>query len=118
MDFIMEDNDYSEEEEGNELAEYPEWFLVEESYFQSLNNINKFKEHISLEPEFYGIKMVKSGDILNIFNNVQNISCAKTILTEYQTELFEDLHMTLFGNKNTTYNYNKMAHCILTMCYI
>lgn len=117
MNFMMEDNDYSDEED-NEIAEYPEWFLVEESYFQDLNAINKFKEHISLEPEFYGIKMVKSGDILNIFNNVQNISCAKTILTKYQTKLFEDLYMTLFGNKNTTHNYNKMAHCILTLCYI
>ena len=118
MDFVLDTNDYSDEEEL-EVVELPEWFIQEEIYYSKLNNVNQFKHSISMEPEFYGIKSLSDVELLNFIEDVENSSKkAKPQLTDYQYKLFDDIHTALFGVKNSRSIYDKIALKIFNRCYI
>lgn len=118
MDFVLETNDYSDEEEL-EVAELPEWFVQEEIYYSKLNSINKFKHSIAMEPEFCGIKNLSDVELLNFIEDTGNSSRkVKPQLTDYQYELFDDIHEALFGVKNSRVIYDKIALKIFNRCYI
>lgn len=110
------ENDYSDTEE-NDFAELPEWFLEEEKYMEKLKMINSFKEHISKEPNFCGIKNVstqKIAEILDLPIKTTDI----IILTPYQETLIENLVESFKGVKATSKYYNYVAWKILNICYI
>jgi hypothetical protein len=118
MDFVFDTNDYSDEEDL-EVAELPEWFVQEEIYYSKLNSINKFKHSISMEPEFYGIRNLSDVELLNfIEDNEKSFKKVKPQLTDYQCELFDDIHEALFGVKNSRSIYDKIALKIFNRCYI
>lgn len=115
MDFILDGNDYSDEDEP-ELAEMPDWFIEEELYYSKLTSVNKFKIFISSEPEFYAITQLSDAKLLNCIETKK--TCNKTKLTEYQYELFDDIYETLHGVKSSKNHYNKIAAEIFKLCYI
>lgn len=118
MDFVLDSNDYSDEE-NLEVAELPEWFVQEEIYYSKLNSINQFKHSIALEPEFYNIRNLSDVELLNFIEDTGNSSKkVKSQLTDYQYELFDDIHTTLFGVKNSRDIYDKIAIKIFNRCYI
>lgn len=119
MDFVLDANDYSDDEEELEVAELPEWFVEEEIYYSKLNSINKFKHSIAVEPEFYAIKNLSDVELLNFIEDTENNSKkVKQQLTEYQYELFDDIYTALFGIKNSRSIYDKIALKIFNRCYI
>lgn len=118
MDFVFDTNDYSDEEDL-EVAELPDWFVQEEIYYSKLNSINKFKHSIAMEPEFYGIRNLSDVELLNfIEDNEKSFKKVKPQLTDYQCELFDDIHKALFGVKNSRNIYDKIALKIFNRCYI
>lgn len=118
MDFLLDSNDYSDDDDL-ETVELPEWYLEEELHFSKLNSISKFKTHIDKEPEFYGIRNISDVELLNFIENTENTSKkVKTQLTSYQYELFDDIHVALFGIKCSKQIYNKIASKIFKRCYI
>ena len=118
MDFLLDPNDYSDEEEL-EIAEIPEWYIEEEFYFSKLNSVGRFKSHINKEPEFYGIKNMSDVELLNFIENTDISSKhVKPQLTDYQYELFDDIHVALFGIKNSKKIYDQIALKIFKRCYI
>jgi hypothetical protein len=118
MDFVLDTNDYSDEEEL-EVADLPEWFVQEEMYYSKLNSINQFKHSITMEPEFYGIRNLSDVELLNFIENTDSSSKkVKPQLTDYQYELFDDIHKVLFGVKNSRNIYDKIALKIFNRCYI
>lgn len=118
MDFVLDTNDYSDEEEL-EVADLPEWFVQEEMYYSKLNSINQFKHSITMEPEFYGIRNLSDVELLNFIENTDSSSKkVKPQLTDYQYELFDNIHTALFGVKNSTNIYDKIALKIFNRCYI
>lgn len=118
MDLVFDTNDYSEEEDL-EVAELPEWFLEEEFYFSKLNIVNNFKHSIIMEPEFSGIKNLSEVELLDFIENTENSSKkVKPQLSTYQYELFDDIHVALFGVKNSRSIYDKIALKIFNRCYI
>lgn len=124
MDFILDDNDYSDGE-NNEVEELPEWFLKEQEYMDKLTKINKFKNDIDTESTFYGIKNVKDGEILELMesidykkNSKKNNRKNNNILSDYHIELFDDIHVALFGTKKSYEIYNNIAKNILKKCKI
>lgn len=118
MDFILDNNDYSDEEEL-EVAELPEWFIEEEIYYSKLNSINNFKHSIASEPEFYAIRNLSDVELLNFIEDSENNSKkVKQQLTVYQYDLFDDIYVALFGMKNSRNVYDKIASKIFNRCYI
>jgi len=118
MDFVLDTNDYSDEEEL-EVADLPEWFVQEEMYYSKLNSINQFKHSITMEPEFYGIRNLSDVELLNFIENTDRSSKkVKPQLTDYQYALFDDIHTALFGVKNSRNIYDKIALKIFNRCYI
>lgn len=92
--------------------------IKEESWLKS---INSFKNLICKEPEFTGIENISSYEILNILlnknvkpNKLNNISC----ISEYQTELFEDLTNSLFNKIYNKSYYNQISIYIFEKIYI
>lgn len=115
---LLYTTDYSDEEEL-EVAELPEWFEEEEIYYSKLNSVNKFKNHIFREPEFYSIKNLSDVELLSFIEDTEDTSKqVKPQLTNYQYELFNDIYVTLFGVKNSREIYDKIALKILNRCYI
>ena len=118
MDFVLDTNDYSDEEDL-EVAYLPEWFVQEEIYYSKLNSINQFKHSICMEPEFYGIRNLSDVELLNFIEDAGNSTKkVKPQLTNYQYELFDDIHSALFGVKNSRSIYDKIALKIFNRCYI
>ena len=118
MDFVLDTNEYSEEEDL-EVADLPEWFLQEEIYYSRLNSINQFKHSICMEPEFYGIRNLSDVELLNFIENTGNSTKkVKRQLTNYQYELFDDIHSVLVCVKNSRGIYDKIALKIFNRCYI
>jgi len=118
MDFVFDTNDYLDEEIF-EVAELPEWFLQEELYYSNLNKVNKFKTYIGMEPEFYGIGNLGDVELLSFIEDTGNsVKKVKPQLTEYQYELFDDIHLVLYGVKNSKNVYNEIAIKIFNRCYI
>lgn len=118
MDFVLDINDYSDEEDP-EVADLPEWFIQEEIYYSKLNSVNQFKHSISDEPEFYGIKNLCDVELLSFIEDTGKTSKkVKPQLTDYQYELFDDIHIALFGVKNSRVIYDKIAIKIFNRCYI
>ena len=118
MDFVLDTNDYSDEEDI-EVADLPEWFVQEEIYYSNLNSVNKFKHCIAMEPEFYGIRSLSDVELLNFIEDTGNNSKkVKPQLTDYQYELFDDIYSALFGVKNSKSIYDKIAIKIFNRCYI
>ena len=118
MDFVFDTNDYSDEEDS-EVIDLPEWFIQEEIYYSKLNSVNKFKTHIVMEPQFYGVRNLSDVELLNCIEDTRNnFKKVKPQLTDYQYELFDDIHMVLFGVKNSKSIYDKIAFKIFNRCYI
>lgn len=118
MDFVLDTNDYSDEEDL-EVADLPELFVQEEIYYSNLNSVNKFKHCIAMEPEFYGIRSLSDVELLNFIEDTGNNSKkVKPQLTDYQYELFDDIYSALFGVKNSKGIYDKIAIKIFNRCYI
>lgn len=70
--------------------------LEEES---NLKKINKFKHHVSGEPEFYGILKMSDVQLMDIIENTVEYKVTKFKLSEYQIELFQDIYMSVFNSK-------------------
>lgn len=118
MDFVLDTNDYSDEEDLD-VTDLPEWFVQEEIYYSKLNSINQFKYSIDTEPEFYGVRNLSDVELLNFIEDTGNNSKKiKRQLTDYQYELFDDIHTALFGVKNSRDIYDKIALKIFNRCYI
>lgn len=119
MDLVYEENDYSDAEDNNEndVAEFPDWFIEEEKYMKKLEMVDSFKKHICKEPNFIGIKNVPTSIIANILDS----PIKKTnyiILNPYQETLMENLVESFKGVKVTSNYYNYVAFKILNICYI
>lgn len=118
MDFLLDSNDYSDDD-YLEIVKLPEWYIEEELYFYKLNSIDQFKIHIDKEPEFYGIKNINSTELLKFMENTKNTHKKVNIkLTSYQYNLFDDIHIALFGTKSSKQIYNNIASKIFKKCYI
>lgn len=118
MDFVLDTNDYSDEEDF-EVAELPEWFLQEEIYYFKLNSVNQFKTCIAMEPEFFAIRNLSDVELLSFIEDTGNTSKkVKPQLTNYQYKLFDDIYLALFGFKNSRSIYDKIALKIFNRCYI
>ena len=119
MDLIYEENDYSDFEDNNDndVAEFPDWFIEEEKYMKKLEMIDFFKKHICNEPNFIGIKNVATSVIANILDSPIRTT-NHIILTPYQETLMENLVESFKGVKVTSKYYNYVAWKILNNCYI
>ena len=90
--------------------------LVENTQLES---IFKFKNHISLEPEFYGINNISSFSILNILKNPKKTKLNRNFyVSEYQYELMEDICNVIFSKKFTREYYNMVANEIFKAIYV
>ena len=118
MDLFLDSNEYSDEDEI-ELSDLPDWFIEEELYYSKLKSVNMFKNHIDHESEFYGIRNINDVELLNFIENTETKSKkVKTCLTDYQYDLFDDIHVALFGVKGSREIYDKIALKIFKKCYI
>tara|TARA_E500000178_G_C16860141_1_gene679322 strand:+ start:574 stop:930 length:357 start_codon:yes stop_codon:yes gene_type:complete len=112
-------NDYSDDDEECEVEELPEWFVQEELYYSKLDSVNKFKHTIMAEAEFYGVKNISDVELLTFIEETTNSpKIVERKLTDYQYELFNDLHVVLFGTENSHTTYDKIASKIFKRCYI
>ena len=95
----MELNDYDSDTELDERADFTEDILEEIKLDKIFNSINKFKDLIKKEPDFYGIEMYSACEIYHKIKNLK-IKNYKGNLTKYQYELFEDLYDSIGENGN------------------
>ena len=107
---MMNDCDVLDEE----YAYLDEDILYEIEEDRKLNIINKFKDHIQKEPEFYGIDGICSYEILHYIEKFEQNKKQKIIITDYQVELFDDLYIALYSERGNIYMYNKISNIILS----
>lgn len=118
MDFLLDSDDYSDDEDLG-VADLPEWYIEEELYLSKLNIVSQFKSYINKEVDFYGVHNISDVELLDFIENSDS-KCkpVKTQLTDYQYGLFDDIHIALFGVKNSKMMYDKIASKIYQRCYI
>jgi len=123
------ENDYdSEEIDSNLYKEYTPDILAEFEEDKKIEVVQFYKEKLSKEPEFIGIKNISCGKILNIIeNNNKNHKnhkyCYK--LNENQYYIFNDMYSELnniLNNKKKLIQdlniYNIVTNKIFDLVYI
>ena len=117
---LLDDNDISDNDDINDLADIPFYILNEIEYDRKNSIILFYKNLLLKEPEFIGIKNINSGFILEKINNLhntKNINCNKLILTNEAFNLFKKM----FDELEINYNENsiiKLASIIYNKLYI
>jgi hypothetical protein len=104
------------ETEEEYFKSIPFQFEVEEN--RKLEAIIKFKNYICKEPEFYGIKNISAYEILTILEEQVITQSIGVVLTEYQSDLFEDLFIELYGDSDNVEHYNSFASKIFEKVYV
>jgi len=113
MDFLLSQNDFSDDEDLG-TAELPEEYYEEEEHFSTLRSINKFKNYIDKEPEFYGISRISDVVLLDIMTNPSEVTIPKNFkLSDYHLDLMEDIFETVFSYKASSDTYHKIVSNIL-----
>lgn len=98
-------------------AELSDEIVAELRQNSQLASISLFKESISNEPEFTGINNISSYEILTIFSNPKKTH-AKSNLTEYQLELFQDICNEIFNKIYPDEYYNRVSEQIFSRIYV
>jgi hypothetical protein len=104
---ILDDNDFSDNEDINDIGDIPYDILKEMEYDLNNNIILHYKQLLLKEPEFIGIKNINSGFILEKINNLHNfnsIKCNKLILTNEQYKIFQNM----FDELQISYDENSI----------
>ena len=122
------ENDYdSDENENGTLNDYTPEIIAEFEEDNKLSIINFYKEKLSKEPEFIGIKNISCGKILNIIENIhlEKLNKNDYELNEIQYNIFNDMYLELssFSNiKKTMVNnvnfYNLITKQIFDIIYV
>ena len=79
-----EENEYDSENDHDQYAELTSDILKEIQYDKKIDIINFYKELLSKEPEFIGIKNICSGKILDLLDNINNLNVS---LNKYDYQL-------------------------------
>jgi len=109
-------NDYDEVDE--DYAYVSDDILHEIEEDRKLNIINKFKDHIQKEPEFYGINGICSYEILHFIEKFNHCKREKNVLTDYQIKLIDELYIALYSKLGNVYIYNKISNIIFRRVYV
>jgi hypothetical protein len=122
------ENDYdTDENENGILNDYTPEIIAEFEEDNKLSIINFYKEKLSKEPEFIGIKNISCGKILNIIENIhlEKLNKNDYELNEIQYNIFNDMYLELssFSNiKKTMVNnvnfYNLITKQIFNIIYV
>lgn len=115
MDFLLEQNDISDDEEVLR-AELPEEYYEELEHYSKLESINKFKNYISKEPEFYGITNISDVDLFIIMSKARENN--KMNLNSHLYCVIEDIYETIFGSSSSIFIYNGIVNDILKKCSV
>tara|TARA_B100000085_G_scaffold238649_1_gene228244 strand:- start:11 stop:346 length:336 start_codon:yes stop_codon:yes gene_type:complete len=84
-----------------------------------LDCIFRFKQHISKEPEFYGIDNISSFSVLQILKDPKKTKLNKSFyLSEYQYELLEDICACVLNKTFTRGYYSAVANDIFNKIYV
>lgn len=122
MIYIHDENDYDSDDENLKYTRLEKLNYYE--YLEKISIINYYKNLLSYEPEFIGIKNISSGEILKIietyrrplrFNYKQFKKNYK--LNSYQTNIFNNLYadLEIEGNINI---YNTVTYKIFHKIYV
>lgn len=98
-------------------AELSDEIVAELGQNSKLTSISLFKESISKEPEFTGINNISSYELLTIFSNPKKTH-AKSNLTGYQLELFQDICNEIFNKIYPDEYYNRVSEQIFSKIYV
>lgn len=108
-----------ESDEYDTVADISENIINELKENYQLNCISRFKEHISHEPEFYGINNISSFRILEILKNPKKIKSNKRFyVSEYQYELLEDVCGLVFNKSFSRCYYVSVVNEIFNEIYV
>ena len=117
-----DDNDYDTDDENSKYTILEKF--NDNNYFEKISIINYYKNLLSYEPEFIGIKNISSGEILKIIetyyrprtiNNKQYKKMYKLNLD--QNYIFNNLYIDLEINGNIDI-YNVVTNRIFNKIYV
>lgn len=135
-----EENDYESEDDNNVLNDYTNEIVQESNNDKKISIIMFYRDLLSKEPEFIGIKNMSSAKMLEIIqsinlNTVNKYKLTKKshILTKDQITIFNNLYFSLKinfiskikkNNKNKELNdiklkiYNVVTNIIFSKIYV
>lgn len=115
-DFLDLSNDYDENCEDN-IGEIDENILLELEQNRKLNILSRFKEYISKEPEFCGIKNVSEYKILDILEN-KNCKTVNLDISLESLDIFDDMYKEIYGISNNHNFYKSKISSIFNLIYV
>lgn len=114
--FLDLPNDYDENCEDN-IGEIDENILLELEENRNLRILSRFKEYISKEPEFYGIKNISEYKILEILEN-KNCKTVNLDISLETLDIFDDMYKEIYGISNSPIFYKSKISCIFNVIYV
>ena len=139
-----EENDYESEDDNNVLNDYTNEIVQESNNDKKISTIMFYRDLLSKEPEFVGIKNMSGAKMLEIIQSI-NLNTVKKyrltkkshILTKDQITIFNNLYFSLKinfiskikkNNKNKEFNkelndiklkiYNVVTNIIFSKIYV
>jgi hypothetical protein len=116
MDTFEYLNDYSSDSD-DEVSELTPEEYEELLFYSKINKMQKFKEYINKEPEFYGIYNIKTPVLLSLFENY-GIKQTKYKITNYQFEIIENLYQAIYGRYPEESTVLKICYKIFEKIYV
>lgn len=121
------ENDYdSDDNDSNLYKEYTADILAEFEEDKKIAVVQFYKEKLSKEPEFIGIKNISCGKILNIIENTNNLSARdlklyKNInLSVEQYYIFNDMYSELnnvLNNKKNLIQHENIYYIVINKIF-
>ena len=116
----VEENDYDDSDADNEYIEHNTDIITEFNYDKNIEIVSFYKEKLSKEPEFIGIKNICSGKILSFIEDTtkpEKLTKKDYKLNFEQCKIFSDMYSEL----NLTYNddiFNTVTKKIFDKIYV
>ena len=116
---LFDENDYESDEDNHLYIEFSADIVAEFKYDKKIEIINYYKEKLSKEPEFIGIKNICSGKILSCIecSKLEKIKKNDYKLNFEQYSIFIDMYseLNLKGNYDI---YNSVTKKIFKKIYV
>ena len=118
----FEENDYDSSED-NEYNEFTADIIAEFNYDKKIEIVSFYKEKLSKEPEFIGIKNICSGKILSFIEDTNKVEKPKKLTIKDYKLNFEQysIFIDMYSELNLTGNYyifNLVTKKIFSKIYV
>ena len=105
-------------ENEDSVAPFDEYTTFEFDLDNKLNTVYNFKQLISKEPEFCGINSLSSFDILQVFQNPDNVKLKNYFLTFDQFYIIKSFYWKIFKTLPKDIYIDKIGVAIMDKIYI